>query len=180
MSLPQPTLGLTAAEHRVPVLLPYPFPGPFDYRVPPGLEPKPGDVVLVPLNRREEVGVVWDAPADTAVPALVRSPEIDRLLPDMASVHSVEAVEKLLAAGVPIDTRGEHGATALHWACWKGYADLVKLLLAHGASLDVKDEAFHADPAGWVDHGRENNGDRRGSDYPAVAEALRAAGCKVD
>src|SRR5689334_24369815 len=46
-----------------------PFPGPFDYRVPPGLEPKPGDVVLVPLNRREEVGVVWDAPANTAVPA---------------------------------------------------------------------------------------------------------------
>jgi primosomal protein N' (replication factor Y) len=55
-------------EHRVPVLLPYPFPGPFDYRVPPGLELKPGDVVVVPLNRREEVGVVWDAPADQAVP----------------------------------------------------------------------------------------------------------------
>ncbi len=51
------------------MLLPYPFPGPFDYRVPQGLEPKPGDVVLVPLNRREEVGVVWDAPADKAVPA---------------------------------------------------------------------------------------------------------------
>jgi len=53
---------------RVPVLLPYPFPGPFDYRVPPGLSPAPGDVVLVPLNRREEVGVVWDAPADAGVP----------------------------------------------------------------------------------------------------------------
>ncbi|MDR3529848.1 MAG: primosomal protein N' [Rhodopila sp.] len=68
MSLPHPKRGLEL-EHRVPVLLPYPFPGPFDYRVPPGLEPKPGDVVLVPLNRREEVGVVWDAPADEAVPA---------------------------------------------------------------------------------------------------------------
>ena len=56
-------------EHRVPVLLPYPFPGPFDYRVPPGMQPKPGDVVLVPLNNREEVGVVWDAPSDEAVPA---------------------------------------------------------------------------------------------------------------
>jgi primosomal protein N' (replication factor Y) (superfamily II helicase) len=51
------------------VLLPYPFAGPFDYLVPPDLEPKPGDIVLVPLNRREEVGVVWDAPADDAVPA---------------------------------------------------------------------------------------------------------------
>ena len=27
----------------------------------PGCDPQPGDVVLVPLNRREEVGVVWDA-----------------------------------------------------------------------------------------------------------------------
>jgi primosomal protein N' (replication factor Y) len=51
------------------VLLPYPFAGPFDYRVPPSLEPKPGDIVLVPLNSREEIGVVWDAPADEAVPA---------------------------------------------------------------------------------------------------------------
>jgi primosomal protein N' (replication factor Y) len=45
---------------RAAVLLPYPFAGPFDYRVPPGLTPEPGDIVLVPLNRREEVGVVWD------------------------------------------------------------------------------------------------------------------------
>ncbi|MBN8927000.1 MAG: primosomal protein N' [Rhodospirillales bacterium 69-11] len=53
---------------RVPVLLPYPFPGPFDYVVPPDLHVAPGDVVLVPLNRREEVGVIWDAPPDRAVP----------------------------------------------------------------------------------------------------------------
>jgi len=52
---------------RVPVLLPYPFPGPFDYRVPPGFDPHPGDIALVPLNNREELGVVWDAPPDDAV-----------------------------------------------------------------------------------------------------------------
>ena len=49
-------------------MLPYPFPGPFDYRVPDELILTPGDVVLVPLNRREEVGVVWDGPSDPAVP----------------------------------------------------------------------------------------------------------------
>ena len=48
---------------RVQVLLPYPFPGPFDYSVPPDCDPHPGDVALVPLNRREELGVVWDAPS---------------------------------------------------------------------------------------------------------------------
>ena len=52
---------------RVRVLLPYPFPGPFDYRLPHGLEVAPGDLVLVPLNRREEVGVVWDGPPDAAL-----------------------------------------------------------------------------------------------------------------
>jgi len=51
-------------NRRVPVMLPYPFPGPFDYLPAPGTDPRPGDVVLVPLNRREEVGVVWDAPGD--------------------------------------------------------------------------------------------------------------------
>jgi primosomal protein N' (replication factor Y) len=56
-------------SRRVAVLLPYPFPGPFDYRVPPELEVRPGDVVLAPLNRREEVGVVWDSPGGSpAVP----------------------------------------------------------------------------------------------------------------
>ncbi len=52
------------AAARVPVLLPYPFAGPFDYKVPPGMHPRPGDLVLVPLNRRAEVGVVWDGPGD--------------------------------------------------------------------------------------------------------------------
>ena len=44
-------------------MLPYPFQGPFDYRVPPELDPKPGDLVVVPLNQREEIGVVWDGPS---------------------------------------------------------------------------------------------------------------------
>ncbi len=48
----------------MPVLLPYPFAGPFDYRVPEGMEmPAPGALVVVPLNRRAELGVVWDPDA---------------------------------------------------------------------------------------------------------------------
>ncbi|MGH7115571.1 MAG: primosomal protein N', partial [Stellaceae bacterium] len=53
---------------RLPVMLAYPFPGTFDYRVPPDLAPKPGDVVLVPLNGRETVGVVWDDQAGEPAP----------------------------------------------------------------------------------------------------------------
>src|SRR5277367_5916830 len=53
---------------RLPVMLPYPFAGPFDYRVPPEIDAVPGDVVLVPLNGRETVGVVWDDQPGPAAP----------------------------------------------------------------------------------------------------------------
>ncbi len=63
---------------RLPVMLPYPFAGPFDYRVPPEIDAAPGDVVMVPLNRRETVGVVWDAQPGPAAP--------DRKLKPIAAV----------------------------------------------------------------------------------------------
>ena len=52
----------------MPVLLPYPFAGPFDYEVAAESDLAPGDIVLVPLNNRQEVGVVWDAPSGPSVP----------------------------------------------------------------------------------------------------------------
>ena len=71
--------GPDSSAARVPVMLPYPFPGPFDYRVPADLPVAPGDVVLVPLNRREEVGVVWDGASGTDVPDHKLKPLIARL-----------------------------------------------------------------------------------------------------
>ena len=71
--------GADAARKRVPVLLPYPLAGPFDYTVPDGMDVRPGDMVLVPLNRRAEVGVVWDAPSGDPVPAAKLKP-IDAVL----------------------------------------------------------------------------------------------------
>ncbi len=54
----------------MPVLLPYPFPGPFDYRAAPGMPPPPpGTLVVVPLNRRDEIGVVWDTSSGPPVAA---------------------------------------------------------------------------------------------------------------
>lgn len=70
---PEPPAG------RVPVLLPYPFAGPFDYAVPAGSELAPGDIVLVPLNRRQEAGVVWDAPSGPSVAAKRLKPVTARM-----------------------------------------------------------------------------------------------------
>jgi primosomal protein N' (replication factor Y) (superfamily II helicase) len=64
-SYPKQSSGVV---RRVSVLLPYPLPGPFDYRVPAEFDAQPGDVVRAPLNGREELGVVWDTSPDDAVP----------------------------------------------------------------------------------------------------------------
>ena len=96
---------------RVPVLLPYPFAGPFDYRVPKDMDPQPGDVVLVPLNRREEVGVVWDGAPDMSVGD-------NRLRPISARVEAPrmgEDIRRLVdwIAGYTLATPGEVLAMAL-------------------------------------------------------------------
>jgi len=46
-------------EHIVDVLLPVALDRAYSYRVPAGLELSPGDVVRVPLGRREATGAVW-------------------------------------------------------------------------------------------------------------------------
>ena len=115
----------------------------------------------------------------TARPSISALPEYAHLVPHLAAVHNTAAVRGLLAAGLPVNARGEHGGTALHWACWKGYADLVKLLLDHHASLDIKDQSFQAPPSGWLHHGTQNCGES-GGDYAEVARLLIAAGAPME
>jgi ankyrin repeat protein len=111
-------------------------------------------------------------------PDIAASPGAGRLLPDFASSHRTAAVRALLTAGLPVDARGDLGGTALHWACWKGYADIVEILLAHGASLTIEDEQFHGTPPGWFGHGVRNCHEP-GGDYPQVARLLIAAGAAI-
>ena len=115
----------------------------------------------------------------TAPSGISASPEYAQLVPHLAAVHNTAAVRALLLGGLPIDARGEHGGTALHWACWKGYADLVKLLIDHNASLDITDHSFHAPPSGWLHHGTQNCGEP-GGDYAEVARLLVAAGAPME
>ena len=109
--------------------------------------------------------------AQTGVPA---RQEYEHLGPHLAAVHNTAAVRALLAAGLPVDARGEHGGTALHWACWKGYPDLAKLLLEHGASTTIEDTVFHASPPGWLHHGSTNY-HGHDSNHPEVARILIAS-----
>jgi ankyrin repeat protein len=111
-----------------------------------------------------------------AAPAL--TPADAHLLPDLADAGLGAAVLGLLAAGIGPEATGEHGATALHFACWRGDDALVAPLLARGADTTRQDRTFRATPPGWLIHGARYCDAPRG-DYAAALRALVDAGATV-
>lgn len=103
------------------------------------------------------------------------SPENARLLTQLAESGNLTKVEALLQAGVPVDARGDGGITALHYAAWRGNAALIKLLLDHGAPLDVADNMYKATPAGYLHHGATHCGE---GDYAESARLMIATGVR--
>ena len=85
----RPATPAVASLPRVRVLLPLPLHGAYDYTAPKGVAISPGDFCIVPLNRREVFGVVWDADHSPVVetpipdarlrPILARLPDAPRM-----------------------------------------------------------------------------------------------------
>src|SRR5258705_13108390 len=59
----QSSFAAIAGPARCRVLLPLPLAGAYDYAADPALGLAPGDIVAVPLGRRETISVVWDEEA---------------------------------------------------------------------------------------------------------------------
>jgi ankyrin repeat protein len=75
--------------------------------------------------------------------------------PDL--VHRADspgAVRAVLDAGFAVDAR-RNGATALHWAAWRGQQELVRALLRAGADPAVTDAEHGATPLEWAEHARQ-------------------------
>lgn len=122
---------------------------------------------------------------DTAVKALLATePDLParlseatrRELAHAARNNQVAAVRRLLQAGWPVDAKGQHQGTALHWAAFHGNLEMVEALLPHRPSLDVLDADHHAPPIGWATHGSEHGWFRDTGNYAGVVEALLRAG----
>ena len=111
---------------------------------------------------------------------LVENPNLATELTEEDCASLVHAAQKsdyrtarvMLEAGWPVDGRGQHGGTALHWAAWHGNAGLVELLLRFKASMELKDHQFQGTPLVWARHGAENSWLRHTGDYPGVISAL--------
>lgn len=73
---------------RLPVLLPYPLATPLDYAVPDGLAAAAGDLVTVPLGRRQALGVVWDGRPEATLGEAQLRPIISAVAaPPLAEPH---------------------------------------------------------------------------------------------
>ena len=92
----------------------------------------------------------------------------------------VRALEAMLAAGFdPNRPDSGIGKTALHTAAMEGWPDAVRMLLAHGASVHVRDREFNGQPLVWAAEGFRM-GDKEGRDFAAVGKLLLDAGSSVE
>jgi len=104
------------------------------------------------------------------------SPANRRYLAHAARNNNLAAVRLMLDAGWPVDARGQHQGTALHWAAFHGNLEMVETILRHQPPLDLPDADHHSPPIGWATFGSEHGWYCRTGNYAGVVEALLRAG----
>ena len=144
---------------RVSVLLPLPFPTPLDYLAREGAL-SPGDLVAVPLGRRQETGCVWDTqndvPADLA-PAPARSVPMARLKP---------VLERLDMPSLPGDLRRFIDWLAAYTLTPPGLVLAMAIRARHTAPTRVQ--------LGWIKGAADTQGVRMTTARQRVLDAVGA------
>jgi ankyrin repeat protein len=96
-----------------------------------------------------------------------------------AERNDLRALEAMLAAGFdPNRPDSSIGKTVLHSAAMEGWPDAVRVLLAHGASVEIRDREFNGQPLVWAAEGSRQG--REGRDFARVGKLLLDAGSPVD
>jgi ankyrin repeat protein len=107
-------------------------------------------------------------------------PDEDRVrLAYAAQDENIRAVRLMLSAGWPLDVRGQHRATALHWAAFHGNADMARALIQYGAPVDIKGDDYDGTPLQWALHGSVHGWRCKTGDYAGTVESLLHAGAKA-
>jgi ankyrin repeat protein len=127
-----------------------------------------GDEVSALAMRREHPGIVE------------RLTEADRrMVAHAARNNEASVVRLMLESGWPVDARGQHQATPLHWAAFHGNDQMAQAILRFGPPMEATDADFHGTPLGWAIHGSEHGWHSSSGNYAATVETLLKAGAKV-
>lgn len=78
------------------------------------------------------------------------SDDLAERLWDAARRGDVAVVREVLEGGVDVNATTKYGATALSYACDRGHAEVVQLLLESGANPNAKDTFYGATPLDWA------------------------------
>jgi ankyrin repeat protein len=106
------------------------------------------------------------------------SEEDRRAFVQLGAQGKTATIAAMIDCGVPVNARGAHGQTALHWASWHGWRETAAALLSRGAALEAVEKEFGATPLGWAVHGCDNYPNPKG-DYPGTVRLLLDAGADV-
>jgi Ankyrin repeats (many copies)/Ankyrin repeat len=136
----------------------------------------PKEQFLAACRRRDEAAATKILAAN---PKLLDDlqPEDRAQLVEAADAHDLPAVELMLTLGFDINARDREGFTAVSHAALRGYVRVVRVLVDHGADLEIR-SVYGGNALQSCQWGSLNFRDPRG-DYPACAEALVQAGATV-
>jgi hypothetical protein len=102
-----------------------------------------------------------------------------RKLTTSAQSNNTKAVRLMLEAGWPVDTAGDMGATALHWAGFNGNAEMAREILRFHPTLELKSREYAGTALAWAVFGSGNSWHSETGDYVGTVQALLAAGALV-
>ncbi len=106
--------------------------------------------------------------------------EVDQQkLPNAAQSNNTKAVRLMLEAGWPVDTPGEMGATALHWAGFNGNAEMTREILRFRPMLELKSREYSGTAFSWVLYGSGNGWHCDTGDFVSTIRELLEAGAAV-
>jgi ankyrin repeat protein len=132
------------------------------------------------------IDACWTGDEEAAREIRAANPEIAhglseadfRLVAHAARNNETAVVRLMLEYGFPVDAKGQHQATPLHWAAFHGNAEMTRIILPFQPSLEATDADFQGTPLGWAIHGSEHGWHCKTGDYRATVAALLDAGAK--
>lgn len=143
-----------------------------------GTELSPLDRLVAACSRGDRGAVRALIAAQPGLPSTL-GPEQYASFYRAAERNDGAALELMLEAGFD-PNRGDEamGRTALHAAAMEGWPEPVRILLAHGASVSVRDREYKAQPLFWAAEGSRRPAP--GRDHAAVGRLLLAASSPLD